>query len=155
MVSPELLRRYPFFGVLNDEQLKKVAMIADDFSAPQGTKLFDECQPADTLYLLMEGSVDLSYKSEEEFHPKSKKVFPVGEVNPEEAFGISALLKPFEYNATALASKDSRILKINAESLRALLSEEPDLGYLFMHQVAKAVMERLTYTRVQLAAAWA
>lgn len=155
MVSPELLRRYPFFGVLNNEQLKKIAMITDEMKVPAGTTLFDECQPADTFFLLLEGSVDLSYKSEEEFHPKSKKVFPVGEVNPEEVFGISALLKPYEYNAAAKAPKDSRVLKINAESLRNLLNEDPELGYAFMHQIAKAIMERLTYTRVQLAAAWA
>lgn len=155
MVSPELLRRYPFFGVLDQNQLKKIAMIADEIQIPAGTKLFDECQPADTLYLLIDGGIDLSYKSEEEFHPKTKKIFPIGEVNPEEVFGISAVLEPYEYNATASASKDSRVLKLNGDSLRTLLVEDPKMGYTIMHQVAKAIMERLTDTRVQLAAAWA
>jgi CRP-like cAMP-binding protein len=155
MVSPELLRRYPFFGVLDPEQLKKIAMITDEILVPAGTKLFDECQPADTLYLLIDGAVDLTYKSEEEFHPKSKKIFSVGEINPEEVFGISAVLEPYEYNATAIVSKDSRVLTLNGDGLRAMLIEDPVMGYSFMHQVAKAIMERLTYTRVQLAAAWA
>jgi hypothetical protein len=31
MVSPELLRRFPFFGFMNEKQLKAVAMIADEF----------------------------------------------------------------------------------------------------------------------------
>jgi len=154
MVSPELLRRFPFFGALNPEQLKKVAMIADEIHVPSGTHLFDECQPAEIFYMLIDGSVDLSYKSEEEFHPKTKKVFPVGEINPGETFGVSALLEPFEYNASALASKDSQLIKMDASSLRKLLKDEPELGYIFMLQVAKAVMERLSYTRVQLAAAW-
>lgn len=155
MVSPELLRRYPFFGVLNSEQLKSIAMIADEISVAAGTKLFEECQQADSFYLLIDGSVDLSYKSEEEFHPKSTKVFSVGEINPEEVFGISSLVKPYEYNASASASKDSRVIKINGEDLRNLLSEDTALGYLFMQQIAKEIMERLSYTRVQLAAAWA
>ena len=154
MVSPELLRRYPFFGDLDQEQLKRIAMIADEVQVPTGTMLFDECQSADTFYLLIDGGIDLTYKSEEEFHPKTKKIFPVGEVNPEEVFGISAVLEPYEYNATALASKDSRVLKLKGESLQAQLKEDPIMGYTFMHQVAKAIMERLTHTRVQLAAAW-
>lgn len=154
MVSPELLRRFPFFGTLNPEQLKKVALIAEEITVPAGTHLFDECQPADTFYLLIDGSVDLSYKSEEEFHPKTKKVFPVGEINPGEVFGISALLEPFEYNATALVSKESQLIKFGANDLRQLLNDDASLGYLFMHQVARAVMERLSYARVQLAAAW-
>jgi CRP-like cAMP-binding protein len=154
MVSPELLRRFPFFGALDPEQLKKIAMIADEINIPAGSHLFDECQPADTFYMLIDGSIDLSFKSEEEFHPKTKKVFPVGEINPGEVFGVSALLEPYEYNATALVSKDSQLIKMDAGNLRGLLNDEPALGYIFILQVAKAVMERLSYTRVQLAAAW-
>ncbi len=155
MVSPELLRRYPFFGVLNTEQIKSIAMIADEITVAAGTKLFEECQQADTFYLLLEGNVELSYKSEEDYHPKSAKVFSVGDINPEEVFGVSALVKPYEYSAAGTVTKDSRILKINAEDIRKLLGEDTELGYLFMQQVSKAIMERLSYTRVQLAAAWA
>ncbi len=154
MVSPELLRRYPFFGVLNNEQLKSIAMIADEISVAAGTKLFEECQQADTFYLLIEGSVELSYKSEEEYHPKSTKVFSVGDINPEEVFGISSLVQPYKYNAAGIASKDCRILKINAVELRKLLDEDNELGYILMQHVAEAYMDRLSYTRVQLAAAW-
>jgi CRP-like cAMP-binding protein len=155
MVSPELLRRFPFFGIFDNDQLKKIAMISDEINVSTGTKLFEECSQANELYLLVEGSVDLSYKSEEEFHPKTKKVFPVGEINPEEVFGISSVLEPYEFNATALVSKDSKVIKIDAASLRNLMKEDPKFGFAMMHQIAKATMERLTYTRVQLAAAWA
>jgi CRP-like cAMP-binding protein len=154
MVSPELLRRYPFFGPLSAAQLKSIAMIADEDSVQQGQELFEECQPANQLYLLIDGSIDLSYKSEEEYHPKKTKVFSVGEINPEEVFGISALIEPYEFNATAVASQDSRVVKIDAEQLRELISEDNQLGYILMHQISKTAMERLAYTRVQLAAAW-
>jgi CRP/FNR family transcriptional regulator, cyclic AMP receptor protein len=155
MVSPELLRRFPFFGIFNDNQLKKIAMISEEINVPTGTKLFDECAQANALYLLVDGSIDLMYKSEEEFHPKTKKVFPVGEINPEEVFGISSVLEPYEYKSTALASKDSKILRIDGENLRKLMKEDPEFGCSLMHQIARVIMERLTYTRIQLAAAWA
>ena len=155
MVSPELLRRFPFFGIFTDDQLKKVAMISEEIDLPAGAKIFDECNEANEFYLLISGSVDLTYKSEEEYHPKSKKVFPVGEINPEEVFGISSVLEPYEYNATALVSKDSQVIKMDGAMLRKMMKEDPEFGCSMMHQIAKAIMERLTYTRIQLAAAWA
>jgi CRP-like cAMP-binding protein len=155
MVSPELLKRYPFFGPFNEEQLKSIALLADEISAEQGEVLFEECQKANTIYLLLEGSVDLYYKSEEEFHPKTKKEFSVGEINPGEILAVSALVEPYVLSATAKVAQPSRLIKFDAEALRELFTRDPYMGYTVMLQVAKAIMERLMYTRVQLAAAWA
>ena len=155
MISPETLRRYPYFGPFSDDQLREIAMIADEITAKENEVIFEECGPADALYLLMEGSIDLSYKSQEEYHPKASKVFTVGEVNPGEIFSLSSLIEPFVLNATATASEPSKLNKIDAKALRQLLDNDPGMGYAVMQQIAKAMMERLAYTRVQLAAAWA
>ncbi len=155
MISPELLRRYPFFGPLNEKQRKAIAMVADEIQMKVKQVIFEECQAADALYLLIEGDIDLTYKSEEEFYPKKTKVFSVGEINPQEVFAISALIEPYEYNATATVTKDGRAIKIDAKALRELIEQDIQLGYILMHQIAKTAMERLAYTRVQLAAAWA
>lgn len=154
MISPELLRRYPFFSKLSAERLGDIAMITDEIQVSKGSTLFEECQPAGALYFLIDGGVDLIYKSEEEFHPKTKKVFSAGEINPGEIFGFSAVIEPNEYNASAVTNLDCKILKIDAAGLHNLMNEDTAMGYSFMHQIAKAIMERLTYTRVQLAAAW-
>jgi CRP-like cAMP-binding protein len=153
MVSPELLRRYPFFANLNDAQLRAMAMIADELTFEAGSVVLIECEPADRLYLLLEGSIDLTYKSEETYHPKETKVFPVGEINPGEIFGVSALIEPYEYNATAVASTASRVVKFDGNALRALLDLDYSLGCPIMRRIAKAIMDRLISTRVQLAAA--
>jgi len=155
MISPELLRRYPFFGPLNEKQRKAIAMVADEIQMKEKQVVFEECQAADALYLLIEGDIDLTYISEEKFHPKKTKVFSVGEINPQEVFAISALIEPYEYNATATVTKDGRAIKIDAKALRELIEQDVQLGYILMHQIAKTAMERLAYTRVQLAAAWA
>lgn len=155
MISPEILRRYPFFGPFNDEQLSEIAMIAEEASYEKDRELFEECQPANNFYLLLEGSIDLYYKSEEEYHPKDSKEFSVGEINPGEVFGISAVIVPYVLNATARAAQPCKVVKIDGPMLRELLENNPKMGYIAMHQVTKAIMERLAYTRVQLAAAWA
>jgi len=155
MISPELLRRYPFFAPYTEAQLREIAMLSDEVQISAGETLFEECQPADYFYLLIDGAIDLFYKSEEQYHPKTKKEFSVGEINPGEVVAFSALIEPYVLNATARAAKDSRLVKIDAKAFRALFEKDPSLGYVTMHQMAKAIMERLAATRVQLAAAWA
>lgn len=101
MISPELLRRYPFFGFLNDSQLKSIAMIAEEETHPAGADIFCAGAPASTFYLLMRGSIDLYFDVQEEFRPDKKKEYLMGEINPEEPFGISTLIEPYQYTATA------------------------------------------------------
>ncbi len=153
MISPELLRRYPYFAKLTEAQLRALAMIAEKASYDAGSNLLEERQPADWLFLLIEGSIDLTYKSEETYHPKASKLFQVGEVNPGEILGISSLVEPYQYNATATASQLCQIIRFDAKALRTLADLDCSLGYTLMQQIAKAIMERLTYTRIQLAAA--
>lgn len=155
MVSPELLKRYPFFAPFDDRQLRELSIIADEISVEEGQILFNECEAADSLYFLIEGDIELFYTSEEEFHPKSSKKFSAGEINPGEIFSISAVIPPYMLNASARTTKASRMIIIQAEELRRMMQTDLLLGYSMMLQVTKAVMERLIYTRVQLAAAWA
>jgi CRP-like cAMP-binding protein len=152
MISPELLRRYPVFGSLDDEQLKKVSMITEEERVENGTTIFNEGDPANTLYILVEGAVDLFYRSEEEYHPKNTKEFSVGEINPGEVFSISALIEPYKLGATARTVQDCRILKVDAVELRKLCREDQYMAYKCMNKITSALMERLKYARVQLAA---
>jgi CRP-like cAMP-binding protein len=155
MVSPELLRRYPFFGPLDDARLKAVAMIAEEETVPAGTILLRENEPAGQLFLLIDGAVDLFGSVADAYRPGEYKEFALGEVNPGEPFGISALIEPHKLTTSARAAKRSRLLRIDAVALRALFEQDLQLAYLLTRQVAKAAMERLNATRIQLAAAWA
>jgi CRP/FNR family cyclic AMP-dependent transcriptional regulator len=155
MISPELLRRYPFFSFLDDNHLKAVAMIAEEENHPGGTDILKSGDPANALYLLMKGSVDLFYVVQEEFHPSSKKEFLMGEVNPEEPFGISALIEPYQYTASARAPVPVSVIKIDGIALRELMERDEKLSCGFLRQITKATMARLANTRTLLAAAWA
>jgi CRP-like cAMP-binding protein len=153
MISPELLRRHPFFGGLNDAHLKAVAMLANEISCSTGETLFEIGQPADMLYLLVEGGVDLHYVVIDRTDPKLRKDFFVGEVNPGEAFGISALIEPYRYTTTVRVTSPARVLKIDAGGLRALCEADAGVGHILMRHVAKAALSRLQDTRTQLIAA--
>ena len=154
MISTEILRRFPFFHNLDEAQLRALAMIADENLTEGNHSIFEEGTAANKFYLLISGNIDLFVKSEEENDPKSRRDFAVGEVNPGEVFGISALLEPLIYRVSARTANECRWIEFDAVSLRAITQSDPGLAYQLIVQVAKALMDRLQSTRVQLAAAW-
>ena len=154
MISPELLRRYPFFGTLDDAQIKFIAMLSEEVEYPKNADIFQEGEEATCLYLLIDGCIDLYCKSEEEFRPQTRKEFPVGEINPGEIFGISSLIESSKMTATARVCRDSRLIKVDAVALRNQLGKDPVLGYKVMMQITKTALSRMAGLRIQLAAAW-
>ena len=154
MISPELLRRYPFFSQLNERNLKAIAMISEEQEAKAGTILFEEKAPARLLYFLIDGGIDLINSVETGIIPKTRKEFHVGEINPQEVFGISSVIEPHVLNATGRAAKDCRFIAIDANALLALMEMDYQMGFIFMRHIAEAAVERLIATRVQFAAAW-
>jgi CRP-like cAMP-binding protein len=153
MISPELLRRYKLFGSLSEEQVHSLASIAEEADWEAGETIFEIDSKADSLYLLMEGSVDLFYHVEDELNPDLKKDFGVGEINPGEPFAVSALFEPYVLTASAVASRPSKGIRMDAQRLIQLCSFDLELGMILQRELIKAIFERLTYVRTQLAAA--
>ncbi len=154
MISPELLRRFPFFGWIDSDYLREIALISEEQSYEKEVTLFEEGASADTLYFLITGSVDLFFSAREETRPASHNDYYSGSINPGEAFAISALIEPHIYVATARTSVPSTILTIDGKALRNILDANPGFGYPMMEKIARVALQRLTTTRIQLAAAW-
>ena len=150
MVSPELLRRYPFFALLDDEQLQAIAMIAQEKSYPKGALLVKENTAATCLSLLIEGDIDLIFSGGGEGAICNALV---GSIAPGEAYGVSSLIEPYRYTATAKATMPVKVIEVDGLALRAQVEKDGKLGYIMMRNVAIAVLERLRYTQVELAAA--
>jgi CRP-like cAMP-binding protein len=150
MVSPELLRRYPFFSPLTDEQLKAMAMIAEEKTYAKGAIIIKENTPANKLMLLLEGDVDLIYSGGGEGAVVNALV---GSIAPGEVLGVSSLIEPFRYICSARNTMPVKVVEIDGAAVRALMQVDKLLGYALMSNVAAAVLERLKYTQVELAAA--
>ena len=62
MISPEILRRYPYFAGIDDAILRQLAMIAEERKCiPSRTRLFDEGQPVKYLGIIVSGEVNIQY----------------------------------------------------------------------------------------------
>jgi CRP-like cAMP-binding protein len=102
----------------------------------------------------MKGSVELFFTVEVEYHPELRKELKFRVIYPGETFGISAFIEPHTLTASARATEPSRVVKIEAAPLLDLCQQDDELAYALIYQVAKAAMDRLNATRLQLAAAW-
>ena len=152
MISPELLRRYPFFNFMDETELRAVAMITEEVQPGAGETLFEEGQPARALYLLLEGLVELWFIVTDKHEQDLRKELYICDINPGEVTGISAVIEPYQYVSTARVIGPARLLKLEATGLRKLCNTDCKLGYGLMRQIARAAMERLSDTRVQLVA---
>ena len=153
MISSEILRRFPFFSFMNDAQLKAVAMIAEEKDYKNGDSIINADTPATSLFFLMEGSVAYYYIVTSEHDPYYKHEYYISDFNPGEIFGISALIEPYIYTGAVRVEKACKLIKIDALALRALCEVDTKLSSGLMYAIAKAALERLQQTRVQLIAA--
>ena len=153
MVSPEVLRRYPFFAQLDETELRAIATITTEASADAGAAIFEEDRPAEALFLLESGGVDLHHHAGNELTEGEARDFHVGHINPGEVFCISAVLEPFRTTASAVADGPTRFLRIDAAGLRALCEVHPQMSNFLVRRVAAALSRRLRDTRLLLAAA--
>ena len=153
MVSPNDLRRYDLFDFMGDKELEAVAAIAKKNEYQAGDVIIEADQPADTFYFLADGNVAYYYIVTTEHDPYYKEEYHISDINAGEIFGISALIEPYQYTATLRADRPSRVIEIGASELRSLCDVDPKLAYGLMQAVAKASIERLQATRIQLIAA--
>ena len=144
MISPETLRRYPYFAQVSDESLKAVAMIAEERRFKSGQRILEEREKAENLMILTAGSLETVYDL-----PSGKEVV-VGALVPGDIFAISALLEPYEHTVTVRARSDGSMVAMQSAELRGLCEQDPALGYRLMHQVSRALRQRLNDARAEL-----
>lgn len=145
MVSPESLRRYSLFAGVDPALFKDLAMIADEVSLAEGDWLFEEGAPADAVYLLDSGKIDLKINLDE----AGTRHADLNTLVEGDVVGWSALVEPYEYTLGAVAISDATVIRLDGMSLRRMMASNCEMGYAIMTRLATALGERLTNLRVQ------
>jgi CRP-like cAMP-binding protein len=145
MISPELLRRYPYFADVQEEGLRQVAMISEVVTAATGGVIFDEGDAADDLYIITDGEVNIEYTL------GSGEKRTVDTVVAGELIMWSALVEPYKSTATGTANSETKLIAMDGKKLRDLCEKDHDLGYRMLICLTKLLAGRLEGARVQLA----
>jgi len=159
MVSPELIRRYPFFAGLSMDEITLLARAASEKSVEAGHTFFREGDQLDHFYLAVEGAIgivielperDVEHKISEQFTGTFRtRDVVISTVGPGDVFGWSGLVPPHKATAGAKALTPCRVLSFDCRDLHEKFEEDCRFGYLMMQKAAQVIRGRLRDTRIQ------
>jgi CRP-like cAMP-binding protein len=142
MVTAQWLKRAELFGALDESQLNALLSKSNVETFPEGKTIFRQAEEANRLYILIQGSVDLTVKAQEQIDFMTSKIEKEGAV-----FGTAALMEPYRYNVTAICLKPSKVLVLDADDLKKRIEEDPEMGMEIMKKLASIYFNRLNDMR--------
>ena len=142
MVSAEWLQKAELFGVLNHSQLNTLLSQSREEDCPEGKIIFHQGEEALHLYVLIQGSVELTVKADQKIDLMTSKIEREGAV-----FGSPSLIEPSRYNVSAICLKPSKILVLDAKHIKTKMEEDPKMGMEVMKKLASIYFNRLNDLR--------
>jgi CRP/FNR family transcriptional regulator, cyclic AMP receptor protein len=146
MISTEEFRRYLFFAGAPYQVLSALAACSSLRHFKAGERLFEEGAFAKNLVIVKSGQVDIIYRLGDDREVVAETALS-GDV-----ISWSGVLAPYQLTASGVGSKDGEVLEIEGKHLLEICSKDSSLGYQLMTEIAKALRDRLTGLRVQIAA---
>jgi CRP/FNR family transcriptional regulator, cyclic AMP receptor protein len=135
---------HPFFRDLDPHLVRTLVPKATERLYEVGEFLAEEGSPCHEFLLVFEGKVALEIGAAD--HPR----LTVQTVGPGEVVGWSWLVAPHEWRFDARAVKPTRIISLDAATVRKTLDAHPAFGYQFLARLLPVLAERLENTRIQL-----
>jgi len=146
----ELLAGSPFFEGFDPRDLAELASHARMVAFGAGERVFAEGEPATALFLLISGTVELSFGGQAGQKRPGVAVQTVTHVG--HPMGWSAVVEPYAYRATATAREATRLLTLDRDLLEGQARARPSFGAALMRAVVGVIGDRLRATRLRLVA---
>ena len=137
-----MLRRSELFGGLTEDELCVLMPFCTDTVVVEDGMIFNEGLDASHIYVLTEGKIALQ-KHIRAPHARHSRRTTITLCYPGETVGWSALMEPFKYTLSAVAWESSKLIKIEAATLRQALAIYPSLGYKVTAALAEVMSRRL------------
>lgn len=125
------------FQDFTPEQVALLEPLFTPISIEIGTVIFEQGDPAEYLYLVVEGEVIVRFK------PDDGPPLVVGRVRPEGVVGWSAALGRTTYTSAAICATPCRMLRVPGVDLRGLCEDHPQVGALLLERLASKITERM------------
>jgi CRP-like cAMP-binding protein len=129
------LRQADLFRGLNPSVLSAIMASGTRHAFAAGEFVYHRDDPAAFLYILMEGDVRLRLGDE------GAELFTVAALG--EVFGWSSLIGRERHTVAAVCRRPSTVLKMSKHRLVALFEDDPESGFIFYKQLARALGNRL------------
>jgi len=145
MISIKDVKEADLFKGLNVKQLQRLSKHFIEKSFQAGEVIFSQGEPAQKLYILIEGELTLGIKAKGHIDITAYSAYKKGEV-----FGLPCLIKPYQNNVSATCNKKTKVLFIHGETLRKLMKNNSKMGIEIMDKIAETYLNRLNSTRAMI-----
>ena len=145
MITAEILKRSSLLKFLSDGQLRAVVRLGQTKNLVPGEEIYRHGQQAKTLYVLLSGSVSLTFDKPEEFNVMAETLEEAGSV-----FGMAALMRSCIYSVTAKCIKQATVLALESAAFQEIIRQEPENGLEVMAELAQFYLYRLSLTTMAI-----
>jgi CRP-like cAMP-binding protein len=121
---------------LDEQQMDLLRPLFEPFSCPAGDTILQQGTPAQYLYLVISGMVEMSFK------PYDGNPITISHVGKDSLFGWSAVLGSETYTSSATAIEDVKAYRIQGSELRKFCVEHPEAGKEILERLADGVSSR-------------
>jgi CRP-like cAMP-binding protein len=129
------MQKSKLFRGMDQEVLKQIDKIMVKKSCAEGHVLFERGHSANNLYILGEGSIELTIGDNGHVTHVVK--------TPGEAFGWSSLVNHHVYTASAICSSPTELVSIPSEKLNRIFESNPASGLIFYRRLAEIISKRV------------
>ncbi|NOZ70417.1 MAG: Crp/Fnr family transcriptional regulator [Chloroflexi bacterium] len=159
MISPEILRRYPFFAGFSHDHLVILANAGEERFVETGTYFFHEGDTVHELYLVLQGAVGIIFEppdravshkvADQLVGDLSTEEIVVSAIGPGEIFAWSGLVPPHTTSAAVKALAPTRVIAFDCDALLEAFESDCKFGFLMMQKIATVVRGRLRDLRIE------
>jgi len=140
MIEPVLFDQLPLFRGIDKATMALLAPHFERATYASGSIVFNQGDPAQHLFILLNGSVSIEYK------PPDGEVLVVAEIVKHNVFGWSAALGHRNYSSSAICIEACDVLIIQGQSLQHLCQDHPETGVIILERLAGVIAQRLRNT---------
>jgi CRP-like cAMP-binding protein len=130
------VKRAAILSELNEDQPDLLQPLFEPFSSRAREVIFQQGAPAEFLYLVIRGIVDISFK------PDDGSPITISHVEKGGLFGWSAVVGSEAYTSSAIAIEDVEAFRVRGSELRKFCLEHPEAGKDILERLADEVSYR-------------
>ena len=132
----EALRSVPLFASLDDEAAAELRRLLSEKVVPQNTRLFNQGDQGDAMYLIESGRVRISIRDED------KQELTLAELAQGDFFGEMSLIDGRQRSADARVLEDARLAVLSRDAFLSFVRTNPDVAL----EMLSALTDRLRRT---------
>ena len=167
-MGENILAGFKFFSEVDPDTLEMIAQKTEVLEFAPDDVIFKFDEPAEHLYGLLEGEVDLSLvftdkvlKTEIEYEESiqasmvdEEKSIIIDTVSPNQIFGWASLVGPARRTVTARCTENCRVVAIAAADLTHMFDQDHHLGFVIMKKLSAIIAKRLKVRTEKLIETW-